>query len=787
MSAREDGIDDAHNDTLAWTLDPRENDDKSSDPTHRNESASNAFSSWLQGNGKSIFWISGKAGSGKSTMMKWLSRQSQIQQALEYWAGGSILLRCHHFFSVDSGDFLQKSREGMLRSIIVQLLTAQPSLAAAVYPELFTPERLSAPIDSAKFPMSHLSWSGLLDAVQKIVTHAGKSDWKICMFIDGLDEYRNVKHEDRYTEEELDMLNDGYDGGNSGRDVETPISTDQREIVELLLAIQKPWVRLCMSSRELNIFESTLAKFPRLRMQEHNKGDIAKYTWSKLSRPEWDQVDKTSFVQEVVDRSCGVFLWVRLVVDILIDSRANGDTTKQLRDELRKTPVQLCGPKGLYMKMMSMVRHDYLRDSARIFRLVVGANNPLDLETAYFALSCFQGDKPDFRSALSMETSVKESLDMSDVNEAFRRKIKSRCGGLLDCDSQHLKFMHNTAREFIIRPSTWKRLDHVFDEENFELPLALLAGLIMRVKSGPEALQLMQDHPYYHYSYAIVTDAMHFAYIVDGKTRYKSEYVELVDTLDQAMTNIAESNPRAYSSECAWPSFEPMASGSCDRYDTFLCYAARGGLSMYLDAKLSEMLVPIPMAQKLLAWYTKPTHGGMPLLCLTKSRYLPIGYHYGDPNVARVLLSYGADPKLVWKSFLRRGYYCFFRGSHGIYRGSRAHVDIQAQDQRRWIDILKLFLEHGADPTAVVKVSFPLFKEMGHKFVDLYTALEDLLEGRGEFREVWINLLESLPLRPPGALQFKSDQSPGYIKHPIRDMLVVDCSSSSYISSSDSN
>lgn len=361
-----------------------------------------------------------------------------------------------------------------------------------------------------------------------------------------------------------------------------------------------------------------------------------------------------------------------------------------------------------------------------------------------------------------METSVKESLDMSDVNAAFRRKIKSRCGGLLDDDSQHLKFMHNKAREFIIRPSTWKRLERIFDEEKFEVPLALLAGLIMRVKSGPEYLRLRPQYEHVPDHYAFVTDAMHFAYIVDGKTRYKPEYVELVDTMDQAMTKMVEAaypqNCRC-GCRCAWLTFEPMESGACDIYDTFLCYAARGGLSTYLDAKLSGMSLPITMAQKVLAHYSKPVRGGKPMLCFSGTRYIPINYLYGDPNVARVLLKYGADPKLVWESFLRQGYYCFGRGSNGIYQYFRAHVDMQAQDQRRWVDVLKLFLEHGADPTVVVKVSFSRYKRMDHKFVDLYTALEDLLDDRCEFREVWVNLLKSLPRRPSGVLQFKSDQS----------------------------
>ncbi|XEU94858.1 hypothetical protein FSHL1_000142 [Fusarium sambucinum] len=266
--------------------------------------------------------------------------------------------------------------------------------------------------------------------------------------------------------------------------------------------------------------------------------------------------------------------------------------------------------------------------------------------------------------------------------------------------------MHNTAREFIIRSSTWKRLERTLDEENFEVPIALLAGLVMRVKSGPEDLRLLHKYSSIHNGYTLVEDAMHFAYIVDGKTRYKPQYVELMDTLDQAMTTMTEAFPQDFRSQCAWPTWEPMESGAIYPYDGFLCYVAQGGLSTYLDTKLSEMSLQIPMAQKVLTRYSQPARSGIPMLCFSQKQYLPINYHYGDPNVARVLLRYGADPKLVWEGFLHHGYHCFGPASRDIYRYSRAQVGMQVKDRRRWIDVLKLFLEHGANPITIVELRF---------------------------------------------------------------------------------
>ena len=55
----------------------------------------NSFSSWLQSN-DNIFWIRGKPGSGKSTLMKFIINDDSTKHLLQYWSPNTRLLS--HFF-----------------------------------------------------------------------------------------------------------------------------------------------------------------------------------------------------------------------------------------------------------------------------------------------------------------------------------------------------------------------------------------------------------------------------------------------------------------------------------------------------------------------------------------------------------------------------------------------------------------------------------------------------------------------------------------------------------------
>ncbi|KAI1412373.1 hypothetical protein F5Y13DRAFT_200005 [Hypoxylon sp. FL1857] len=96
------------------------------------DKSSISLSQWLQ-RGRGIFWISGKPGSGKSTLMKFLLRDPRTSELLHHWHPMSSARQIiASFFFHYRGNLVQKSFEGLLRSIILQILKAEPSLFSIV-------------------------------------------------------------------------------------------------------------------------------------------------------------------------------------------------------------------------------------------------------------------------------------------------------------------------------------------------------------------------------------------------------------------------------------------------------------------------------------------------------------------------------------------------------------------------------------------------------------------------------------------------------------------------------
>ncbi|KAK4448922.1 hypothetical protein QBC34DRAFT_100924 [Podospora aff. communis PSN243] len=104
-------IESVHSHTFGWVYDKR----------------SVGFADWLR-KGKGIFWISGKPGSGKSTLMKLIHSDPRTAQLMQTWGSRSRKITATFFFH-HRGNVLQKSFEGLLRGIISQLVEQEPRLA----------------------------------------------------------------------------------------------------------------------------------------------------------------------------------------------------------------------------------------------------------------------------------------------------------------------------------------------------------------------------------------------------------------------------------------------------------------------------------------------------------------------------------------------------------------------------------------------------------------------------------------------------------------------------------
>jgi hypothetical protein len=68
---------------------------------------------WIQSE-SSIYWITGKAGSGKSTLMRFVHDHQSTRDALQAWAAEGELA-IGSFFFWNSGAEIQMSYEGLLR------------------------------------------------------------------------------------------------------------------------------------------------------------------------------------------------------------------------------------------------------------------------------------------------------------------------------------------------------------------------------------------------------------------------------------------------------------------------------------------------------------------------------------------------------------------------------------------------------------------------------------------------------------------------------------------------
>lgn len=172
---RYERIADAHKSTFEWIFEHPKDDG------HQWQN----FSEFLQ-NDNDLFWITGKAGAGKSTLMKFLSENSRTRQLLNNisapHAENLELVRAGFFFW-NSGTSMQKSKEALLRALLHQTLRSCKAQIPIIFPDLWESYDL---LDTA-IPDKWM-WTELVSAFQRLVKLPGK---RFFFLIDGLDEFSN--------------------------------------------------------------------------------------------------------------------------------------------------------------------------------------------------------------------------------------------------------------------------------------------------------------------------------------------------------------------------------------------------------------------------------------------------------------------------------------------------------------------------------------------------------------------------------------------------------------------
>ncbi|KAF2812552.1 uncharacterized protein BDZ99DRAFT_413355, partial [Mytilinidion resinicola] len=243
---------------------------------------------WLrtQGN-KPTLWLKGKPGSGKSVLC------SKLIQFLRKDGQSSVLF---YFCSYASATSKQSTR--ILKSFAIQILRRHQNLSSYVYDEY---------VLSGQTPS--------MQALKSLLPNLLSSIRGPRMVIDGLDECLDSEQKEVLKDILAFSSNVAY-----GSCPVLIVSRDVRHINAMLS--KKPSLSL---NNEESAVNAAIGSFTKQRLLEMQ---------TRFQELDIDRSTMEDFEKQIVDKAKGMFLWVRLVLDILEDDVYNANELKTAIDAL---------------------------------------------------------------------------------------------------------------------------------------------------------------------------------------------------------------------------------------------------------------------------------------------------------------------------------------------------------------------------------------------------------------------------------------------------------------------
>ncbi|RYP43877.1 hypothetical protein DL768_009604 [Monosporascus sp. mg162] len=392
MFGRQERIPDTFPDTFQWIYsEPR-------DP----EKPWDSFSLWLT-HGRGIYWITGKAGSGKSTLMRMLLYNPCTEKFLHQWSKGDSLITAAFFFW-NSGSKLQMSQEGLLRSVLQQAIEQRLKQAS---------ERLNRKLEAFSLTLQATERIQFkeLEQLFRLLVEEDDKPIKYFFLVDGLDE----------------------------------VEGDKSALVSLIHTLGAyPNVKICVSSRPGVVFEDGFRRQPSLMLQFLTYNDITLYVRKKLTaQPAFRELawgypeNAEELVNDVTAKASGVFLWVILAVDSLIQGLADGDRIEDLRRRLDELPAEL---EELFRKMLHGLEGRYFTDAARLFRIHRASKEPrLGFSQGLPLLALAFAEELTFDSATKRPVKPLTGKEWLMRSITMKRRLSSRCNGLIEIEDPRRK------------------------------------------------------------------------------------------------------------------------------------------------------------------------------------------------------------------------------------------------------------------------------------------------------------------------------------------------------------
>lgn len=434
MYKRMDSVTDATNETFDWLLadggassntnDAAQTSDDE-DPgasnqwyEERRQKSAAKISEFLE-QGGGVFFLRGKPGSGKSTLMKYLTGgrgKEEVNRKLRKWAGQKKLAHVSTMFLLH-GTPLQRSLEGFYRVFFFELLCQCPDFTDILFPRQLT-RKLPDNSYGSSFRVETLQ-----EAWETLISFKQHDAVRICVSIDGMDEL------------------EGYSG-------------DRLRFARIL----NEWAE----SEDIKIICSGRpnAEFNLVFNQPHQTIDLQDLTRpdiQKILMERFDGVRQFSdltedniqeLVDDISDQSEGVILWAVLVGKNIEDDIIHANSLSAMKRTIQTLPV---GIEDLFNGMWQGLRQDahqqlMLRTIYDLFTLYDGPYSFPALKFSWLEDALFDDEFP-----------YNRPIQVLPADEVDTRLAKVR--GQLAQHTKHFVemtgndhncyFIHRSAQEFI--------------------------------------------------------------------------------------------------------------------------------------------------------------------------------------------------------------------------------------------------------------------------------------------------------------------------------------------------
>ncbi|KXH51554.1 hypothetical protein CNYM01_09715 [Colletotrichum nymphaeae SA-01] len=341
-----------------------------------------------------FFWIRGKPGAGKSTIMKFAFSRAKRRATS---VGPSI-----SFFFNARGEELEKSTLGMYRSLIHQLWVKMPDLQVL--------------LDTNDGPQEIAVWD--LEKAKILFRSAVRKlgQRQLTCFIDALDECAE---------------------------------SEVREMVEVFEDLGQYAVQndlrfyVCFSSRHYPYIDIQYGQKLILEDQIGHERDLAEYVRTSLKAGTGPKSDEV--IAEILRKASGVFMWVVLVVDILNKEYLRGRLFA-VKSRLKEIPSELS---ELFQNILTRDQEN-LDDLLLCIQWVLFSARPLKREEYYFALA--SGLEPDTLGEWDPNEIPSEFMDRLIVSSSKGLAETTRSA------DKTVQFIHESVRDFLIKDNGLRTL-----------------------------------------------------------------------------------------------------------------------------------------------------------------------------------------------------------------------------------------------------------------------------------------------------------------------------------------